>query len=169
MFVLVAVVEDRLAGHTLLAPGDCGHFPHSSSGSVSDISFLYTFAVSLPSGGTLHLSGPVRVDSPEVLVLLHPTTEGVGHVIVVIVLPLALHEEAGPLDKLVHGHVGVFLPALTVDGSSHVLISPSDSVLTVHVCNSLAVSGLLARLVLAATRPHRYGARLHGAGQQFLP
>ena len=104
MLVLVAVVQDRLASHTLLSPGDGGHFPHSPGGPVPDVPSLHTFAVSLARGGALHLSGSVRVDGPEVLVLLHPPTEGVSHVIVVILLSLALHEQSGALDELVHGH-----------------------------------------------------------------
>ena len=106
MLVLVAVVQNRLAGHTLLSPGDGGHFPHSPGGPVPDVPSLHTFAVSLARGGALHLSGSVGVDGPEVLVLLHPPTEGVSHVIVVILLSLALHEQAGALDELVHGHAG---------------------------------------------------------------
>ena len=106
MFVLVAVVQHGLAGHTLLSPGDGRHFPHSPGGSVADVAPLHTLTISLPRGGSLHLRGAVGVDGPEVLVLLHRTTEGVRHVIVVILLPLALHEQAGALHKLVHGHGG---------------------------------------------------------------
>ena len=106
MFVLVAVVQYRLAADTLLPPGDGGHFPHSPSSSVPDISSLHTLTISLPRGGPLHLCGAVGVDGPDVLVLLHRPTEGVRHVIVVILLPLALHEQAGALHKLVHRHGG---------------------------------------------------------------
>ena len=112
VLVLIAEVQDRLAGHTLLSPGDGGHFPHSSGRSVTNVASLHTLTISLPSRGSLHLCGAVGVDGPNVLVVLHLTTEGVRHVIVVILLPLALHEQAGALHKLVHGH-GV---VLGVDG-----------------------------------------------------
>ena len=123
MFVLVAVVQHRLAGDTLLSPGDGRHFPHSPSCSVTDVASLHTLTVSLPRGGALHLRGAVGVDGPDVLVVLHRTTEGVRHVIVVILLPLALHEQAGALHELVHGH-GV---VLGVDGEE-----PGDARLLVR-------------------------------------
>ena len=105
LIVLIAVVEHGLAGDALLAPGDRGHLPDSPGGPVPDVATLDPPAVSLTRRATLHLSGTVGVDSSDIIrVSLQSSGKRVGNIIIVRLFPLALHEEAGAFDKLVHGH-----------------------------------------------------------------
>ena len=74
---------------------------------MPDVSPLDTPGVSLALRGALHLGGSVRVHSPDVAMVglgLQGPGECVRHVVIVLLLTLALHEQARALDELVHGH-----------------------------------------------------------------
>ena len=109
LLVVVAVVEHGLAGDTLLSTSDGCDFPDGPGRPVPNVPSLDRLGIAFAGGGALHLGVAVRVDGTQLLVLvLHSTRERVGNVVIVIVLTLALHEEAGALHKLVHRH-GVVL------------------------------------------------------------
>ena len=105
LLVVVAVVEHGLAGDALLSTSDGCDFPDGPGRPVPNVPSLDRLGIAFAGGGALHLGVAVRVDGTQLLVLvLHSTRERVGNVVIVIVLTLALHEEAGALHKLVHGH-----------------------------------------------------------------
>ena len=106
--VLVAVVEHGLAGHGLLAARDRRHFAHGARGAVPDVAALHAAAVALARRAPLHLRGAVGVHGAQVAAVslaLERAGEGVGDIVIVLLLALALHEQARPLHELVHGHV----------------------------------------------------------------
>ena len=107
--VLVAVVEHGLAGHGLLAARDGRHFAHGARGAVADVAALHAAAVALARRAPLHLRGAVGVHGAQVAAVrlaLERAGEGVCDIVIVLLLALALHEQARPLHELVHGHGG---------------------------------------------------------------
>ena len=105
--VLVAVVEHGLAGHGLLAARDGRHFAHGARGAVPDVAALHAAAVALARRAPLHLRGAVGVHGAQVAAVslaLERAGEGIGDIVIVLLLALALHEQARPLHELVHGH-----------------------------------------------------------------
>lgn len=121
LLVVVAVVEDRLAGDTLLPTSDGCDFPDSPGRPVPNVSSLHRLGIALPGGGALHLGVAVRMHGAQLLVLIfHPTGERVGNIVIVILLPLALHEQPGALHKLVHGHGGSLVFSQMLQDTSQV-------------------------------------------------
>ena len=121
LLVVVAVVEHGLAGDTLLSTSDGCDFPDGPGRPVPNVPSLDRLGIAFAGGGALHLGVAVRVDGTQLLVLvLHSTRERVGNVVIVIVLTLALHEEAGALHKLVHGHGASLLVSQGPQDSSQV-------------------------------------------------
>ena len=117
--VLVAVVEHGLAGHGLLAARDRRHFAHGARGAVADVAALHAAAVALARRAPLHLRGAVGVHGAQVAAVslaLERAGEGICDIVIVLLLALALHEQARPLHELVHGHGGGGGQLVTITG-----------------------------------------------------
>ena len=119
--IVTSKVHDTFRSDRLLSPSDSCHFPHCAGTAGADPAFPHSLGASFPLCIPVYghrpqgMNGPNFISVRQLIVAeaavaiglrAHGGREGgveaVGHVVVVRVLPLALHEQAGAFDKLVH-------------------------------------------------------------------
>ena len=129
--IVTAKVHDTFRCHCLVPSCHCGHFPDRSGWTGPYPTLADSFCSPFPFSIAIHRHGSKGMNSSNVLpvwqldiskaavgIRLRPhgvregRMEAVGHIVVVRVLPLALHEQSGAFDKLVHWHDDCWIMAL---------------------------------------------------------